>query len=222
MLKIYDGRAHFWQWDINQRLKVDAGHACEVHFRDPDGTTALVVDTYTIDGQTVANVPNVLLQDDRPVLAWVYICEGDECTKHEARFEVWPRQKPADYVYTETETKSYEALEKRIDEIEKTGVSEESVSKAVKKYLDENPIDALPPVTEADDGKVLTVAGGKWETKTLPLYNGAYSVTPSAAGAQTMRTAGKLMDADITVQKIPYFETSNTSDGVTVIIGSEV
>lgn len=222
MLKIYGERSHFWQWDINQKLKVDAGHACEIHYRDPNGQTAFVVDTYTLDGQTVADVPNILLQDGSAVLAWVYICEGHECTKHEARFDVWPRQKPADYVYTETEVKSYEALAKRIDEIEKAGVSEESVSKAVEKYLDENPVDALPPVTGADDGKVLTVAGGKWETKPLPLYDGAYSVTPSTTGAQTMRTAGKLMDADITVQKIPYFETSNTSDGVTVIIGSEV
>lgn len=122
MLTIYDGRACFWQWDINQKLVVESGHACEVHFRDPNGDAALVVDTYTIDGQTVANVPNVLMQDTAPVIAWVYICEGDECTKHEARFTVRPRQKPADYVYTETEVKTYLTLEKRLDEIEANGV----------------------------------------------------------------------------------------------------
>lgn len=144
MLTIYDGeRSHFWQWDINQKLKVDAGHACEVHFRDPGGAAALVVETYTLDGQTVANVPNKLLQEDDSILAWVYVCEGDECTKHEARFAVWPRQKPADYVYTETEIKRFDDLEKRVEELEKNGgsgtggVSPEELTKAVNAALEE-------------------------------------------------------------------------------------
>lgn len=142
MLAIYDGRSHFWQWDTGQRLKVDmAGHACEVHYRDPNSTVALVVDTYELDGHTVADVPNILLQGTDSVLAWVYICEGDECTKHETRFSIYPRQKPADYVYTETEVKQFSALVKRLDEIEANGVSDEQVEKAVVKYLEENPID---------------------------------------------------------------------------------
>ena len=158
MLEIYDGRTHFWQWDTGQRLKVEVtGHACEVHFRDPNGRVALVVDTYTLDGQTVANVPNILLQSTESVLAWVYVCEGDECTKHETRFAVYPRQKPADYVYTETEVLTYRRLEKRIDEIEANGVSDEQVEKAVTRYLDENPIN---PGVQFETDNTLTLKDG--------------------------------------------------------------
>lgn len=174
MLQIYDGRAHFWQWDTNQKLKVDAGHACEVHFLDRNSTTALVVDTYTINGQTVADVPNILLQDDRTLLAWVYICEGDECTKQEARFEVWPRQKPADYVYTETEIKHFSDLDKRVSALEGAGT-------------------VLPPVTEADNGKHMVVVNGVWQAaededgvnfetdETLVLKDGILSVNRAEA-----------------------------------------
>lgn len=222
MLTIYDGRSHFWQWDIGQKLKVDAGHACEVHFRNPDGPTALVVGTHTIDGQTVANVPNILLQDSGSVLAWVYICEGDECTRQEKRFEVWPRQKPADYVYTETELKTYEALEKRIDEIERNGISDEMAAETIEKYFERNPIESVPPVTEDDEGKVLAVVGGKWAAVELPKYDGAYEVKPLAGESTTLQTARKYMTGDVVVSQIPYGETSNASGGETAYIGMEV
>ena len=203
MLAIYDGRSHFWQWDINQKLKIDSGHACEVHFRDPDGATALVVSTYTLDGQTVANVPNKLLQGSDSILAWVYICEGDECTKQEARFAVWPRQKPADYVYTETEIKRFDDLDERLTKLERAGV-------------------VLPPITEEDEGKVMTVVGGAWVARDLPKYDGAYEVTPLANEETTLLTNQKFMDGDVKVNKIPYYETSNESEGETVFIASEV
>lgn len=80
----------------------------------------------------------------------------------------------------------------------------------------------LPEVSENDNGKVLTVVNGKWEAGDLPLYEGAYEVTPSAKNAQTLYTARKMMDADVKVNKIPYTETSNSSNGITVNIGSEV
>ena len=80
----------------------------------------------------------------------------------------------------------------------------------------------LPKVTNADNGKVLTVSNGKWAAKDLPQYDGEYSVTPSAEGEITLETAQKLLDADIKVNKIPYSEVSNNSGGNTVFIGSEV
>lgn len=52
-------------------------------------------------------------------------------------------------------------------------------------------------------------------------YTGEYEVTPKV-DAQTLPTAQKFMADDVTVFGIPYFETSNTSDGNTVYIGTEV
>lgn len=52
-------------------------------------------------------------------------------------------------------------------------------------------------------------------------YTGDYEVTP-AVESQTLPTAQKLMEQDMTIKAIPYFETSNDFDGKTVYIGSEV
>lgn len=52
-------------------------------------------------------------------------------------------------------------------------------------------------------------------------YMGAYEVTPKVE-AQVLPTAKKLMADDVTVKAIPYYETSNLSDGETVYIGTEV
>lgn len=54
----------------------------------------------------------------------------------------------------------------------------------------------------------------------IPVYAGPYSVTPKANEAQTLSTAGKQMTEDVTVAKVPYYETSNTS-GTTVYIAEE-
>lgn len=80
----------------------------------------------------------------------------------------------------------------------------------------------LPAVTEADNGKVMTVVDGKWEAAELPKYAGAYEVTPSAHEEMTLNTAATYMDADVKVKKIPYYETTNEKGGDTVYIGSEV
>jgi len=48
-------------------------------------------------------------------------------------------------------------------------------------------------------------------------YDGPYEVTPSAR-EQTLGTMSKLMREDVTVHKVPYFETGNESGGLTVSI----
>lgn len=52
------------------------------------------------------------------------------------------------------------------------------------------------------------------------LYTGDYEVTPKAY-TQTLETAGKLLTENIVVTAVPYYETSNNSDGLTVYIAEE-
>lgn len=52
-------------------------------------------------------------------------------------------------------------------------------------------------------------------------YDGEYEVTPSIE-PQVLETNQKFMDDDVTVKKIPYAEVTNTANGITVTIGSEV
>jgi len=77
----------------------------------------------------------------------------------------------------------------------------------------------LPYVSEEDNGKVAMVVDGSWQAAELPLYDGAYSIAPSAEGDVTLATAQKLMDADVVVQKIPFAEVTNSANGKTATIG---
>lgn len=52
-------------------------------------------------------------------------------------------------------------------------------------------------------------------------YSGEYEVVPNAFNTQVLPTANKVLKKDIVVQKVPYFETSNNYDGVTVYIAEE-
>ncbi len=67
-----------------------------------------------------------------------------------------------------------------------------------------------------------TIGNGivKYDSST-ELYTGEYNVVPKAAEEQRLPCAGKKMEKDVTVQRVPYYETSNDT-GITVYIASEV
>lgn len=157
MLKISDGRRHFWQWDLHQKLLVEYENVCHVHFEDPDGNVALTVETYELDGEKVADVPNILLQKSQTIHAYVYKCEGDECTIKHTYFNVYERQRPADYVYTETEVKRWETLEERIAALEQGGADGFSPT------VDIEPIDGghRISITDKDGTQTADVMDGK-------------------------------------------------------------
>lgn len=52
-------------------------------------------------------------------------------------------------------------------------------------------------------------------------YEGEYEITPTV-DAQTMPTKDRLMEDDVTIKSIPFFEVSNTSGGSTVYIAKEI
>lgn len=53
-------------------------------------------------------------------------------------------------------------------------------------------------------------------------YRGEYVVVPKAETETVLETANKIMRDDVTVLKIPYYETSNLGGGYTVFIADEV
>ena len=57
--------------------------------------------------------------------------------------------------------------------------------------------------------------------KNADIYTGAYTVTPKDI-AQQLKTKNKLLNKDVMVKKIPFFETSNDEGGNTVYIGKEL
>lgn len=52
-------------------------------------------------------------------------------------------------------------------------------------------------------------------------YDGNYEVVPNAFNTQILPTTNKLLTQDIVVKKIPYYETSNIQQGITVYIAEE-
>lgn len=132
MFTLQDGRETLWQWDINRRIIVNDPKICEVHFCNHISDCALVVKVK--DG--LADIPNILLQDARPIRVYAYM--DDSYTLTEQQFPVKARTKPCDYVYTETEVIQYSALDERMKAIE-TGITD-TVATEVNKYLEDNPI----------------------------------------------------------------------------------
>lgn len=119
LFSIYDGRSMFWQWDLNRKLIVNEDTCSEVHFCNGTDECSLVCSIYNLDGQRVVDVPNVLLHSALPISVFVYIKDSDGAyTKRAALFNVHPRTRPADYIYTETEVKNLESLERRIQQLE--------------------------------------------------------------------------------------------------------
>lgn len=79
----------------------------------------------------------------------------------------------------------------------------------------------LPEPENSDNGKFLSIVGGKYALTELPKYDGTYEVTPQAETAVTLKTAEKYLSEDVTVKKIPYYEVDNESGGTTVYIGND-
>ena len=119
MFRIYDGREHFYQWDLDRKLIVEDPSIKEVHFCNRTDSCSLICETYVEGDFTLVNVPNILLQTNWRIHVYAY----NGYTKQENIFEVVQRTKPSDYIYTETEILNYEDLEKRIEVLENNGGS---------------------------------------------------------------------------------------------------
>lgn len=59
-----------------------------------------------------------------------------------------------------------------------------------------------------------------YRTSAYPDYEGAYDVTPRLA-AQTLATANRVMHADVEIDGIPSYRTTNIGGGYTVTIAQD-
>lgn len=209
MFRIADGREHFYQWDVDRQIIVEDGSITEVHFCNRTDDCSLVVEV--IDG--LANVPNVILQKSFDIRVFGY---DGKATRYDEAFKVKARTKPTDYVYTEIEIKRYEDLEKRIDEIEKNGISEEVITNAVENYLEKNPVDLTGYATEVYvDEKIAAIPEpdltGYAKKSEIPDVSDFISEIPSEYVTESELTAkgyatGGYVDAKVAGIVIPSLE----------------
>ena len=66
------------------------------------------------------------------------------------------------------------------------------------------------------------LAGKLSVTQECEAYIGNYKVVPQAFNEQVLLTAHKVLAEDVTISKVPYWETGNTSNGMTAYIAKEV
>ena len=115
MIKIVpDKEGRLTQWDLNRKIIVTGYEGgAEVHFASPgDDHGAYVVKL--IDGQ--AEIPNVLLTMAGTINVYVYPADR---TVFATALWVMAREKPDDYVYTETEVLNWRRLDEKIGDLAK-------------------------------------------------------------------------------------------------------
>lgn len=161
MIKIEDDKPFLYQWDLNMRVELlNIKQGIEVHFSDTYITSdsCLVVESYEQNNKVFANIPNILLQRSGIILVYLYIQdEGRAWTEFKTEIVVLPRKKPANYVYTETEIKTFESLEKRIENLEK-GEIDDNIIDALYETGIINPVtDSSGKILLASDNNILTL-----------------------------------------------------------------
>lgn len=107
---------YLYQWDRNQRVILEGVAAgTEVHYSCPgfDGGPVLVA--YDEGGIIYADVPNLFLTSAGTIRVWLHMDTGNRgTTVYSASITVRPKAKPDDYVYTQTEIRTWESLSAQI------------------------------------------------------------------------------------------------------------
>lgn len=101
IFKIYDGRTNFWQWDTKQKLIVLDERITEVRFSNRNMEHSKRRPVYTDnDGVRICNVPDILLQLPKNLIAYACIKQADgTCSTVKAvKFAVARQPIPTDYV----------------------------------------------------------------------------------------------------------------------------
>lgn len=187
-IELSNGQLKFWQWDTKQKVKVPEG-VPTVHFKFGSSAVKFPVTDQWVD------VPDELLQTGKDIYLWTY---DEDHTLDAARIPVEKRPKPADYVYTPTEIKTWESLDARIEALEKGG--------GVAGVTSVNGKTGAVTLNADDVGAVSTVNGARGAVKTAFYATAAQkgrevSVSPSPKKIYEAYAAGHsvYVKADYTI-----------------------
>ena len=121
-MQLLDGRTYAFQWDKDIYVILPKAKAGEtIHFAHRKDKKALVVTAKEVDSIIVAGVPNLLLQRAGFIQIYRFISDKNGSrTISRNELKVLKKEKPDDYLYEESQILSWEYLDKRITELEKT------------------------------------------------------------------------------------------------------
>lgn len=110
-MTLTDGRGELYQWDTGRTLTVDDATVTQVHFQNRAYGRTIDVDVK--DGAAI--IPDELLQKAGELRVYAFAgTAASGFTKVERAYNIVRRNKPNDYMYTQTEQKSLEGLQKQI------------------------------------------------------------------------------------------------------------
>ena len=141
IFKIFDGRTNFWQWDTKQKLIVLDDRITEVRFsnRNMEHSKRRIVYTDN-DGNRVCNVPDLLLQLQKNLVAYACIKrdDGSISTIKSVKFAVERQPIPSDYICEQDA--AVEAILDRLEILEDFIKDIETGNQELKKF--DNMVDA--------------------------------------------------------------------------------
>lgn len=143
------------QWDLNQKLVVKGATTTTVpvfHFCNKLSRSALVVTASVSGNDIIVKIPNILLQQSFPIIAYMYYESADSSAKtmHTITIPVTPRVKPNDYEFVENiDYVSFAMLDARLSTLLNV-ISENSTSASSAELVD---------IRMGHDGTVYLTAG---------------------------------------------------------------
>lgn len=186
MLRLSNGKEHFYQWDIDVSIICDTDTITEVHFGNrPYGNS---VNVSVVDGKAL--VPPEFLQIDKPFYAWAYIGEYAQGYTAEVRkIEVEKRNKPADYVYTPTEQIKLQDAIDMANEAKKTSDTALTAARGVERRANKGEFDGVTFVPFVSNNGIISwtndgglpnptpvnIIGARGYSGVLPVVNTEYA-----------------------------------------------
>ena len=140
---INNNKKHLYQWDLNQEVIVEDELVKYVHFSSVATGNALVVEVVN----KKATIPNIMLQEAWDIKAYGFC---GECVREDLIISIVARAKPDDYMYSETECKTWDEFEQRITVLEED--IDETIINTINQYFIDNPVQ--PGATEAEAAQI--------------------------------------------------------------------
>ena len=213
---------HLYQWDNGQKLSISGvGTSADIHFANKKSEKALVVTPTVTSGKMVAPIPNSLLSEPYPIIAYVYVPSDDGSkTIKSVTINIEARKQPSDFILEEDEgITTLETISQRVNEVLQNATNQINTAVSnmnadygnfkttIQSELDDMVANTTVPNADTVDGKHAS------EIMVEKVSDTAELVTLD--GLQ-----GGVPFSDITISgknllKYPYAQTTNTNHGVT-------
>lgn len=113
----------------------------------------------------------------------------------------------------------------RVDELKSQGMSDTEIAKA--RLIFDPPLSSAviasmeKMIAEAEWRLNVAAETDEEKSEEYESYDGEYRITPKAFRSQMLDTENKVLDRNIVVTEVPYYETGNAANGVTSYIAKE-